>query len=85
MGEDDYSLTNMKLLMTLIGEIYCERLKELAMGKLKGSEEVIVITDHSPCLETIPPQAPKYGYEVDIKETGKPEWTITLIPKGEIK
>tara|TARA_B100001750_G_C15024473_1_gene358678 strand:- start:227 stop:460 length:234 start_codon:yes stop_codon:yes gene_type:complete len=55
-----------------------------AMGKLKGSEEVVVITDHSPCLETIPPQAPKYGYEVDIKETGKPEWTITLIPKGEL-
>ena len=37
MGEDDYSLTNMKLLMTLIGEIYCERLKELAIGKLKGT------------------------------------------------
>ena len=39
MGEDDYSLTNMKLLMTLIGEIYCERLKELAIGKLKGTVE----------------------------------------------
>lgn len=37
MGEDDYSLTNMKLLMTLIGEIYCERLKELAIGKLIGT------------------------------------------------
>ena len=37
MAEDDYSLTNMKLLMTLIGEIYCERLKELAIGKLKGT------------------------------------------------
>ena len=37
MREDDYSLTNMKLLMTLIGEIYCERLKELAIGKLKGT------------------------------------------------
>lgn len=37
MGDDDYSLTNMKLLMTLIGEIYCERLKELAVGKLEGT------------------------------------------------
>ena len=37
MGEDDYSLTNMKLLMTLIGEIYCDRLKELASGKLEGT------------------------------------------------
>ena len=37
MGEGDYSLTNMKLLMTLIGEIYCDRLKELASGKLEGT------------------------------------------------
>ena len=37
MGEDEYSLTNMKLLMTLIGEIYCDRLKELAAGKLEGT------------------------------------------------
>tara|TARA_B100001146_G_C16008380_1_gene359781 strand:- start:1 stop:432 length:432 start_codon:yes stop_codon:yes gene_type:complete len=37
MAEDDLSLTNMKVLMTLIGEIYYDRLKELATGKLEGS------------------------------------------------
>lgn len=53
-----------------------------AMKKLKGAEEVVVITDHAPCLETIPPQAPKHGYRSEIVETGSPEWTITLIPNG---
>jgi TusA-related sulfurtransferase len=53
-----------------------------AMKKLKGAEEVVVITDHAPCLETIPPQAKRFGYVAVAKETGSPEWTITLTPKG---
>jgi TusA-related sulfurtransferase len=51
-----------------------------AMKKLKGAEEVIVITDHSPCLETIPPQATRFGYACSVDQTGSPEWTITLTP-----
>jgi hypothetical protein len=54
-----------------------------AMKKLNGQGAVAVITDHAPCLETIPPQALRYGYEFSIEETGSPEWTITLTPKGE--
>lgn len=54
-----------------------------AMKKVKGKgESVIVLTDHAPCLETIPPQANKLGYTVEIKETGSPEWTINLIPNS---
>lgn len=53
-----------------------------AMKKLKGREEVVVITDHAPCLETIPPQAPRLGYAYSVEETGSPEWTITLTPQG---
>jgi len=53
-----------------------------AMKKLKGREEVILITDHAPCLETIPPQAPRFGYACSVVETGSPEWTITLAPIG---
>ncbi len=53
-----------------------------AMKKLKGREEVVVITDHAPCLETIPPQAPRFGYDYAVQQTGEPEWTITLTPKG---
>ena len=34
--EDPGSRVNMKILMTLIGEIYFDRLKELATGKLEG-------------------------------------------------
>jgi TusA-related sulfurtransferase len=53
-----------------------------AMKKLKGAEAVVVVTDHAPCLETIPPQATRHGYTSTIALTGSPEWTITLTPKG---
>jgi TusA-related sulfurtransferase len=52
-----------------------------AMKKHRAGEVVVLITDHAPCLETIPPQAVRYGYEFAIEETGAPEWTITLTPK----
>ena len=53
-----------------------------AMKKLQANENVVVITDHAPCLDTIPPQAGRYGYSANVKETGAPEWTITLTPIG---
>ena len=53
-----------------------------AMKKLRGSEEVVLVTDHAPCLDTIPPQAPRFGYSYSVAETGSPEWTITLTPAG---
>ncbi len=53
-----------------------------AMKKLKGREEVVLVTDHAPCLETIPPQAHRYGYTCAVEVTGSPEWTITLRPNG---
>tara|TARA_B110000438_G_scaffold60104_1_gene60291 strand:- start:169 stop:399 length:231 start_codon:yes stop_codon:yes gene_type:complete len=37
-----------------------------------------VITDHSPALSTIPPQALKRGYEVEILEIKNSEWKIVL-------
>jgi TusA-related sulfurtransferase len=52
-----------------------------AMKKLKGKGEAIeVLTDHSPCLETIPMQANKLKWTVAIEEVGSPEWQITLTP-----
>ena len=36
------------------------------------------VTDHSPALSTIPPQALKRGYEVEIDEIDNSEWKITL-------
>ncbi|MGH2558566.1 MAG: sulfurtransferase TusA family protein [Thermomicrobiales bacterium] len=53
-----------------------------AMKAAKGAESIVVITDHAPCLETIPPQATRHGYVAESEETGSPEWTITLTPKG---
>jgi len=52
-----------------------------AMKRLKGLESVVVVTDHAPCLDTIPPQAGRYGYISEVEQTGQPEWTITLSPK----
>ena len=53
-----------------------------AMKKVKGKGEAVeVITDHAPCLETIPPQAARLGFDVAIVATGSPQWTITLTPK----
>ena len=53
-----------------------------AMKKVRGSGEIVeVITDHAPCLETIPPQAARLNFDVDIQQTGSPQWTITLTPK----
>ena len=53
-----------------------------AMKKFKDKGEIVeVVTDHAPCLETIPPQAARLGFNVTIEETGSPEWIITLTPK----
>lgn len=54
-----------------------------AMKKVRGSGEIVeVITDHAPCLDTIPPQAARLGFDVTIEEVGSPEWKITLSPKA---
>ena len=53
-----------------------------AMKKVKDKSEIVeVVTDHAPCLETIPPQAARLGFDVAIEEVGSPEWIITLTPK----
>jgi tRNA 2-thiouridine synthesizing protein A len=50
-----------------------------ALKKLKGDDTGLeVITDHAPALDTIPTQAARLGFSSVIKETGTPEWTITL-------
>ena len=42
-------------------------------------EQLDVITDHSPVLMTIPPQAIKRGYSCEIEETVRGEWRIRLV------
>jgi len=37
-----------------------------------------VITDHSPALMTIPPQAVKRGYSCEIEEISQGEWKLHL-------
>lgn len=53
--------------------------------ELDGDKEINileVLTDHSPALSTIPPQALKRGYEVEIDEIDNSEWKITLKKDG---
>ncbi len=53
-----------------------------ALKKLKKDEQqLVVITDHAPALETIPTQAIRLGFAAEIVETGTPEWQITLTRK----
>lgn len=49
-----------------------------AMKRLPKDEVLEVVTDHAPALETIPTQARRRGFIVEIEQTGTPEWIITL-------
>ncbi|MBI4498019.1 MAG: sulfurtransferase TusA family protein [Chloroflexi bacterium] len=49
-----------------------------AIKQTPSGEPIVVLIDHAPALDTIPPQARRLGWQVTVEETGDPEWTITL-------
>ncbi len=50
-----------------------------ALKKLSKDERALeVVTDHPPCLETIPTQAARLGFHTDIEEMGASEWRLTI-------
>ena len=50
-----------------------------ALKKLSKDERALeVVTDHPPCLETIPTQAARLGFRTDIEEMGASEWRLTI-------
>jgi tRNA 2-thiouridine synthesizing protein A len=49
-----------------------------ALKKLAPSDQLEVLTDHPPALETVPAQAARLGYAADITEVGAAEWCIVL-------
>jgi tRNA 2-thiouridine synthesizing protein A len=49
-----------------------------ALNELEPDEELDVLTDHAPALATIPWQAAKRGYLVDVQEIAGGEWQLTL-------
>ncbi len=53
-----------------------------AMKRLPDGEVLEVITDHAPALESIPTQAKRLGFSVEIRQTGHPEWVIILKREG---
>lgn len=48
------------------------------LKKLKGDEELEVLTDHTPALSTIPWEAAKLGYTTQIESSGHAEWRLRL-------
>ena len=52
-----------------------------ALKKLAPSDELEVLTDHPPALETVPAQAARLGYVAEIQALGTAEWSI-LLRKG---
>jgi TusA-related sulfurtransferase len=54
-----------------------------AMKHLPEGEVLEVVTDHAPALESIPTQARRRGFSVEIRQTGHPEWVITLTREGK--
>ena len=50
-----------------------------ALKKLSRDERTLeVVTDHPPCLETIPTQAARLGFRTDVEETGASEWRLVI-------
>ncbi len=54
-----------------------------ALGKLAPGDILEVLTDHPPALSTIPWEAAKRGFAVDVEQTGPGEWRLTLRPVGK--
>jgi TusA-related sulfurtransferase len=54
-----------------------------ALKQLAPDERSLeVVTDHAPALETIPTQAARLGFEIEVQESGGSEWRITLTRAG---
>jgi len=50
-----------------------------ALKRMAASDSVLeVITDHAPALETIPTQAARLGFRIEIEENGASQWRILL-------
>jgi TusA-related sulfurtransferase len=49
-----------------------------ALETLPSGEELEVLTDHAPALGTIPWEASKRGYAVDVEKLRSGEWKLTL-------
>ncbi len=47
----------------------------------KNENQLVVITDHAPALDTIPTQAIRLGFDVKIEEVKSSEWQVILTRK----
>jgi len=53
-----------------------------ALGRLAPGEVLEVLTDHPPALATIPWEAARRGFAVEVESVGPGQWRLTLRPAG---
>ncbi len=44
----------------------------------RGEEEILLLTDHPSCLETVPREAQRLGYQCQAEKAGNGQWRLTL-------
>ena len=49
-----------------------------ALERLPEGEELSVLVDHPPAIDTIRMVATRYGYAMDVEPAGSGEWRIRL-------
>lgn len=49
-----------------------------ALEQLPEGEELVVLVDHPPAVDTIRMVATRYGYAMDVEPAGSGEWRIGL-------
>jgi TusA-related sulfurtransferase len=49
-----------------------------ALERLPEGEELSVLVDHPPAIDTIHLVATRYGYAMDVEPAGNGEWRIRL-------
>lgn len=49
-----------------------------ALPRLKEGEELEVLTDHAPALQTIPAYTGRLGYQTRIEEVGPGLWKVVV-------
>ncbi|MGH2374285.1 MAG: sulfurtransferase TusA family protein [bacterium] len=49
-----------------------------ALERLPEGDELVVLVDHPPAIETIRMVADRYGFAMDVEPAGSGEWQIRL-------
>jgi len=73
------------MLLDVRGEICPYPMKKAleAMERLPAGEELDVLVDHPPAIETIRMAAHRLGFAMEVEPAGSGEWRIRLRRRGQ--